>query len=264
MSKFIDRLKEALHPAPQPMGFGRRAEAKKRARLVLVAALDRSYTEGLGDVLSAADGVLLPVDSPPGNVEVLSKAANGTPCGEWLSANDAPKLEALAKDGCDFLIFRPEKMGLNLLQYEKVGKIMEVDAQIEDALLRAAGTLPVDAVFVRHEESEPSYFTWRDLMVYRHFADFVGKPVMVTVTMPLTEKELLALWEAGVDALVVAAGPGTAGELLKRLRQEIDKVVFPAERRMSKREAVIPPSRAEAPTPQKEEEEEDGDEEEDE
>lgn len=262
MSKFIDRLKEALHPAPQPMGFGRRTESKKKARIVLVAALDKAYTDGLVDVLTAADGVLLPVDSPPREIGALSKEANCVPCGERLSSGDGQKLESLTKNGCDFLIFRPEKMSLNLLQYEKIGKIMEMDTGIEDALLRSAGTLPVDAVFVRNDGSEPSYFTWHDLMVYRRFADFTGKPVIVTVAAPLTEKELLTLWEAGVDALVVAAGPGAAGELLKNLRQEIDKVVFPAERRANKREAVIPPLRAEAPAPEKEEE--DGDEEEDE
>jgi hypothetical protein len=262
MSKFIDRLKEALNPAPQPMGFGKRRESKKKARLVLVAAIDRADTEGLSDVLGAADGVLLPLDSTAADIEKMSKEVNGIPCGEWLSANDAPKLAALAKDGCDFLIFRADKMGLDVLQYEKLGKILEVDAQIEDALLRTVGTLPVDAVFVRYAGSEHSYFTWRDLMVYRHFAEFIGKPVMVAVTAPLTEKELLIIWQAGIDAIIVAAGPGAAGDLLKKLRQEIDKVVFPAERRASKREAVVPPLRAEAPAPEKEEE--DGDEEEDE
>jgi hypothetical protein len=229
---------------------------------VLVAALDRAYTEGLGDVLSAADGVLLPIDSPPGDIEVLSKAANGIPCGERLSSNDTPRLAAMAKNGCDFLIFRADKMGLGVLRYEKLGKILEVDSKIEDAFLRTVGTLPVDAVFVRHEGSEPSYFTWYDLMVYRHFADFVGKPVIAALTAPMAEKELLVLWEAGVDALIVAAGPGTAGDLLKNLRQEVDKIVFPAERRKSKREAVVPPIRTEAPAPEKEEE--DGEEEEDE
>lgn len=256
MSKFIDRLKEALHPTPQPMGFGRRTEIKKKARLVLVAALDKAYKEGLNDVFSAADAMLLPVDSPLKDIEALSKDAGGNPAGEWFSGSDNKKLDALAKDGCDFLIFRPEKAGLSLLQYEKIGKIMEVDMQMEDALLRAVATLPVDAVFVRHDASGQS-FTLQDLLVFRHFADFTSKPVMVTVTSPLTHKELLVLWEAGVDAIVVAAGPGAAGELLMKLRQEIDKVVFPFERRASKHEGVVPPVRAETPAPQKEEEEDD-------
>jgi hypothetical protein len=261
MSKFIDRLKEALHPAPQPMGFGRRAETKKKARLVLVASLDKEYKEGLNDVFTAADAVLLPIDSPAKDIEALSKAANSKPAGEWFSGSDDKKLEALSKNGCDFLVFRPDKAGLNLLRYEKIGKILEVDMQMEDALLRAVATLPVDAVFVRHDASGQS-FTFQDLMVYRHFADFTSKPVMVTVTSPLTDKELLVLWEAGVDSIAVAAGPGAAGELLMKLRQEIDKVVFPAERRAAKHEGVVPPVREEAPAPQKEEE--DGDEEEDE
>lgn len=261
MSKFIERLNEALHPAPQPMGFGRRSsESKKKRGILLVAALDKPYTEGLADIVGGADGVLLPVDSIPGSGEQTVKAIDGIPCGESLTSGDVSKLEAISKNGCDFVIFRADKMGLGLIQYEKMGKILEVDARIEDGILRTVSTLPVDAIFVRHEESEPSYFTFQDLMVFRHFTDFVSKPVMITVDAPLTEKEILALWEAGVDAMVVATGPGAAGETLKKLRQEIDKVTFPAQRRVSKREAVVPSITPEAPREEKEEEE-DGDEE---
>jgi hypothetical protein len=262
MSKFVDRLKEALNPVPQPMGFGRRAESRKKARLVLVAALDSSPAEGLEDILGAADAVLLPLDSDPVVLVRLSKAANGVPCGRWLSEKAAPALAALAQNGGDFVVFRAENTGLGLLQYEKLGKILEVDARIEDALLRTVGSLPVDGIFIRYEGNSLSYLTWRDLMVYRHFAEFTGKPVMIVVTAPLTEKELLVLWESGVDALVVSAGPGAAGDLLKKLREAIGKIVFPAERRPSKREAVVPAYRPDAPAPVKEEE--DGDEEEDE
>ena len=264
MSKLIERLNEALRPAPVPMGFGRKAaEAKKKARVLLIAALDKPYTEGVAEMISGADGVLLPVDTAPGDVEATAKAIPDVPCGEWLATSDAKKLEALSKNGCDFAIFCADRMGLSIIRYEKLGKILEVDARIEDGILRSVNTLPVDAVFIRHEGSEPSYFTWHDLMIFRHISDFVSKPVMVTATVPLSEKEILPLWEAGVDALVVATGPGEASQMLKKLRREIDKVTFPAQRRVSKREAIVPPIRTEAPVVEKEEEE-DGDEEEDE
>lgn len=257
MSKFIDRLKESVHPAPQPMGFARRVETKKKARLVLVTSLDKAYKEGLSDVFTAADAILLPDDTPTKDIEALSKASNGKPAGEWFSGSDDKKLEALAKDGCDFLIFRPENAGLNLLRYEKIGKILEVDTEIDDALLRSVATMPVDAVYVCYEADEKASFTFRDLMVYRHFADFTSKPVIVPVNTLLSDKELLVLWEAGVDALIVAAGPGAASELFRKIRQEIDKVVFPLERRAAKHEGVVPPVREETPAPAKEEEEDD-------
>ncbi len=261
MSKFIERLNEALRPSPAPMGFGRRAESKKKARILLVAALDAAYTQGLTEMVSGADAVLLPAGSVPGDGEAEVKAPSGIPCGEWLTANEGSRIDSLAKNGCDFIVFRADKIGLSVLQYEKMGKVLEVDPQMEDGLLRTVGTLPVDAIFIHHEGEGPSYFTWHDLMVFRHFADSVSKPIIVTVAAPLSEKELLVLWEAGVDAMVVPAGSGAAGDLLKNLRQKIDGVVFPAERRPSKREATVPALTPEAP---KEEEEEDGDEEEDE
>jgi hypothetical protein len=261
MSKFIERLNEALHPAPLPMGFNRKpAESRRKARILLIAAPDKTYSDGVADMVNGADAVLLPVDSIPGAGDATVKAIPNVPCGESLTSGDAPKLEAISKNGCDFIIFRADKMGLDILQYEKMGKILGVDAQIEDGILRTVNTLPVDAIFIRHEGSEPSYFTWHDLMVFRRFTDFVSKPIMVAVTAPLTEKEILALWEAGVDAMVVATGPGAAGETLKKLRQEIDKVTFPAQRRVSKREAIVPHIIPEAPKEEKEDEEEEEDE----
>jgi hypothetical protein len=263
MSKFIDRLNDVLHPAPQPMGFGRRVESKRKARVLLVAALDKSYADGVEGMVAGADGVILPVDSIPGEGEKTLKAVANAPSGEWLSNGAAGKLETIVKDNCDFVIFRPEKMGLGIVQYEKLGKVLEASTSIEDAILRTVASLPVDAVFVRHEGGEPSVFTFQDLMVVRHFAEFVGKPVMVAVTGPLTEKEILALWEAGVDAFVVATGPGDAAKLLKALRAELDKVTFPAQRRVAKKDAATVPHIApaqEEPAKEEEEEEEEGDE----
>ncbi len=259
MSKFIDRLKEALRPTPQPMGFYRRtAETNKKAKVLLVAALDKPYTEGVADMISGADAVLLPVDSIPGAGDGTAKALGDIPCGEWLSGGDPAKLEALSKNGCDFVVFRADKMGLGISQIEKLGKILEIDTGIEDAILRTVNTLPVDAIFVRHEGEEPPFFTFHDVMVFRHFTDFVAKPIIVTVTNPLTDKDILALWEAGVDAMVVASGPGEAGQTIKKLRQELDRATFPAQRRVSKHEAVLPPFGA-APAKEEKEEEEEGD-----
>ena len=263
MSKFIERLNEALRPPPLPMGFGRRAaEGKKKARILIVAALDKPYADAISEMVKGADAVILPVDTPAKDIEATVKAVSNLPVGEWLTANEPKKLETLIKDGCDFTIFRADRMGLSIIQYEKLGKIIEVDAHMEDSVLRTINSLPADAVFIRHEGTGPAYFTWHDLMVFRHIADFASKPIIVTVTAPVPEKEILPLWEAGVDALVIGTGPGEAGQMLQTLRQEIDKVTFPAQRRAGKREAVLPHVTPEAPVEEKEEE--DGDEEEDE
>jgi len=263
MSKFIERLNEAMRPPPIPMGFGRRAaEGKKKSRILLVAALDKPYADGIAEMVSGADAIILPVDTPAKDIEAAAKEIPDLPVGEWLTANDPKKLDALSKDGCDFTIFRADRMGLSVIQYEKLGKIIEVDAHTEGNILRTVNSLPADAVFIRHEGSEPSYFTWHDLMVFRHIADFTSKPIMVTATAPVSDREILPLWEAGVDALVVATGQGEAGKMLKTLRQEIDKVNFPAQRRTGKREAVLPRISPEAPAkPEEEEEQEEEDDE---
>ena len=56
----------------------------------------------------------------------------------------------------------------------------------------------------------------------------------------VTPSELQALWQAGVDGVVVEVGVGQPAERLKELRQVIDKLVFPSPRKRKKAEVLLP------------------------
>jgi hypothetical protein len=57
----------------------------------------------------------------------------------------------------------------------------------------------------------------------------------------VTAGELRALWETGVDGVIVAAGVG-----LRKLRAAIDKLSFPSRRRRGKVKVLLPPISQEA------------------
>jgi hypothetical protein len=72
-------------------------------------------------------------------------------------------------------------------------------------------------------------------MTFQRVAGLINKPLPVSVPKKITVPELLALWEGGISAVVIEAGDEAA-----MLRQEIDKLEFPSQRRREKSEAILP------------------------
>jgi hypothetical protein len=165
----------------------------------------------------------------------------------------------MMKVGCDFVVFPATNTPLAVLQNDEVGKILEVEASLNEGLLRAANELPIDAVLIVGEEREDYFLTWQHLMLFQRFADLLTKPLLVSIPSKVTAGELQALWEAGVDSVVVEVGAGQPQDRLKELRQIIDKLAFPSPRRREKVEALLPHIGREpdiATTEEEEEEEE--------
>ena len=74
------------------------------------------------------------------------------------------------------------------------------------------------------EAGEP--IAWHHLMLFQRLANLLSKPLLVPVPLNITAGELKALWEAGVDGVVVEAGAEPPAGGLKELRQAIGKLTF--------------------------------------
>jgi hypothetical protein len=72
----------------------------------------------------------------------------------------------------------------------------------------------------------------------------------------VTATELQALGEAGVNGVVVGVGGGQPAERISELRNTIDTLVFPLQRRRKKTGALLPRITEEASIVTEEEEEE--------
>jgi len=134
-----------------------------------------------------------------------------------------------------------------------VGRVLQVEASLTEGLLRAVDELPIDAVLITGEQEEGYFLTWHHLMVFQHFADLLTKPLLASVPLNVAANELLALWEAGVDGVVV--GVGEVVGRLKELRQIIDQLAFP-QRKRGKAKALLPHISGETGIVTEEEEEE--------
>lgn len=221
MSHFIDKLKQLSQVGSQPMGF-RREKEFSRSRLMLV--VDAKVGANTGD-LEGADAVLFGETK-----KTLTKSK--LPVGIKLVDGKASKLE-----GIDFVILMPE-MPVTMVENEKIGKVMAIEASLETSLLHSLDSLPLDALFIIGDGMQvPQIITWQYLMLCQNLAALSSKPILAAISPQISKDELQLLWEVGVDGVVVASH--TTGSL-KKLRSLIDNLTFPSKSRRTKMMAIVP------------------------
>ena len=242
MSRFIDKLNRLSQAAPQPMGFRTTQTVSSKLKMQFVASLAQDDVDSLADYVAGADAGLLRISELSSGAETLKKISLATPDIAWggrLGDGDERGIKQLVDGGCDFVVFPAASAPLTIVQNNEVGKILEVESSLSEGLMRTIDELPVDAVLVAGEQGKGYFLTWHHLMLFRRFADSLTKPLLVSIPSNVTANELRALWEAGVDGVVVELGAGQPANRLKKLRQAIDKMTFPS-RRQKKTEALLP------------------------
>ncbi len=244
MSQFIDKLNRVSQTvAPQPMGFRAVKPVSEKPRILLIASLPQANIDGLADRLAGADAGLLRIPKLTAGAKAfreVSQAVSDIPWGMWQEGFDEGQIEQIAKADGDFVVFPPANTSLAILQDDKIGKILEVKASLNEGLLRATDELPVDAVLLASEQEEEYSLTWHHLMSFQRCADLLTKPLLVSIPSNVPANELQALWNAGVNGVVVGVGAGQPSGKLAELRQTIDKLVFPLPRKRRKTEALLP------------------------
>lgn len=259
MSRFIDRLNWASQTVVPPLGFGAAQPVSEKPKMLLIASLAKADVDNLASYVAGADAGLLPISKLSSGAKIfkeISQAISDIPWGGWLRDAGTGGVKQLEKVGCDFVVFPAANTSLAMLQSSEVGKILEVEASFSEGLLRTVNELPVDAVLVADEPKKERFLTWHHLMLFRYFAGLLTKPLLVSVPSRVTDKELGALWQAGVVGVVVAAGVGQPAGGLKGLRQTIDNLAFPTQRKRGKAGALLPYVSGEASRVVEEEEEE--------
>lgn len=256
MSQFIDRLKQTLQAAAPPMGF-RAARPVSKPRMLLVASLPQAGASNLAELVAGADAGLIPITKPGSGARVLKEMGQvvpGIPWGGWLDSTSREGIKRIGAAGGDFVVFPAAKMSLAILEEERVGKILAVDALVDEGLLRTINELPADAIFITGLGQGES-LTWHHLMLFRRFTDLLTKPVLVPVPVSVSASELQVLWEVGVDGVVVEVAPEQPAGRLKKLRQMIDGLTLPSKRKWMKTRALLPGVRGASPVAEEEEEE---------
>ena len=137
MSRFADKLKNALQVAPPSMGFFRSAQASAKPKMLLVAWAGLEDYEKTPDLLEGADAaVLLPAKLPAAKtLKTISKSLGEIPWGLW-SEGDPQAFKTIESASVDFVVFAPEKMPLASASEEKPGRVIGIPFDLEDSLAR--------------------------------------------------------------------------------------------------------------------------------
>lgn len=218
MSRFIDKLKQVSKSEPQPMGFGRGKSAAKPRLLLVAEAKTATASDG-------ADAMLMP------GTAKSTAAKTDLPVGIRLFGSKAGNLK-----GVDFVVLLPE-MPVAMVEDEKIGRVMAVEASLEIGLLRALEDLPLDALLVAGDGAQPQAVTWQYLMLCKRISAMSGKPLLAAVPPNISRDELQMVWDTGVSGVVVAAG---AAGGMKKLRSMIDGLTLPAKHKKMKARAIVP------------------------
>jgi hypothetical protein len=216
MSKLIDALKKQSQTAPQPMGFHTSTPAAKQLKMLIIARVEKGIENIIPESLDGADAVVFRPETTQlaaKNIQKTVKPLQEMPWGIILEESNGKQVPALTGAGCDFMVFSAASPVNAAPRDEKTGKILHVESSMDDGLLMAVNRLPVDAVLANDTFEGSASLVWHQLMIYQHMATFINKPLIVGIPAQISEPELKALWDAGVDAVMVEIDPTKAGGL---------------------------------------------------
>ena len=260
MSRLIDELNRVVRAVPQPMGFKTSHPASSKPRILLIASL--AANDDTGRLVEGSDAVLLRLTKSQLTAKSIQKIASSIPdlpWGSWLEGAGAEKIETLVGGGCDFVAFPATGLVSAIPQESKVGKVLQVESSLGEGLVRAVNDLPVDAVLNSDVCEAGDPIAWHHLMLLQRLANLLTKPLLASVPSKITANELKALWEAGVDGVVIEASADQPAGGMKELQQAIGKLTFRPSRKRGIAGARLPHIGS-TPNAEPEQEEEEADE----
>jgi hypothetical protein len=260
MSRLIDKFNKATKSTAQPMGFRTSRAAAPEPGLFLIVKTAPDILKNHSDINSAA-AVLIKAEGEMPAARNISKMIEGledVPAGLYLQDADDEGIAAMIEAGCDYFIFPASVKVFTVPDEKKTGRIIEIESAMDDSLLRAVNSLPVDAAMVA-DTFTGGAMSWHELMIFQHLANTIAKPLIINIPADIADTELKALFEAGADGVVVDASALKPGGL-KKLQELIGKLPPRSARKRGKVDATLPRGGGVGAAPQAppdEEEEED-------
>lgn len=239
MSKLIKKLRQISGNATPPMGFKTTTTSPNKLMLLIVA-LPNSDTKWAAQLSGAeVDAVLIHSKDLGRELQTIKSIASSVddiPWGVWSETVTTDGIEGLKEMGGDFIIFIASEAPASLLQ-EEIGKVIKITPPFEEGLISTIDQLTIDAVILDFRgEGKP--LTISQLMNCQWIAGSINKPLLVTTQQGLVDKEIQALWDAGVSGVVVEVEEESLIEL-KKLHQVIE-ALSPISKKPGERRAVLP------------------------
>lgn len=206
MGIFIETLKQMASSGLPPIGFKRNILSTNK-RLLVAVETTRTNLKSLANLSPPPEALIMQPEELIESTDTFEEVIRNTklPLGIRLqSSKDVNILSSLAINE-DFLIVSPYSPLNNRMGSREVSRILEINGEIEASLLRAADEAPIDAFWLNRKGLPASELTWLDLITTRRISNLVTRPILIAAPISVQDEELLALWSAGVDSIVVSA-----------------------------------------------------------
>lgn len=256
MSKFLDVLERIRDGESAPLGFAA-ARGQKLPGIALVGLVSESHSNGIELARDAAvDALIVSGAAGPEGIKKLTGSVK-FPWGAQVSSLGEEEAQAYQDQGSDLLVFNLEGTAASALASDNIARILCVETGIEESELRTIASLPVDA-FLISMTGVSGPWTLRDLATLGFISRRVDKYILVEVSRPPGKKDLEALRDVGVSALVMDVGSAGAGEL-SALRAALLEMPRATSRSRRRSRAILPGSAFAAPPPSEPEPDDDDD-----
>jgi len=225
MSKLIQKLIRTSKGSGQSLGFRATSDVSDRS-LTLVAALDQDgLHQGIEEVFDAgADAVIAVIDENAAeSIAQVHPAVGDLLWGLWLGDCGDEQLKNIVDLGADFLVFDPANVAASVLLQSEIGKILLIEPSYDNMFLGIAGHMPVDAVVVKVARGN-DYVSVEDAVRCQLVASLTRKPLLADISLGIEDKGLMALWEVGVDGIVVRGEVGQVAESLKSIVEKVKQL----------------------------------------
>jgi hypothetical protein len=228
MSKLIEKLERISEGGGQPLGFGAAANRAKILPMVIIASVPAGNAQlATIAVESGADAVLMTTEHQKKRDEVLAQLSSAKidiPWGVSLDKVTREEIGQLIEMGCDFVILAPAKTPAAVLNEERIGKILQIDASLSDNLAKAINRLSVDAVLLSTVGGDEAAITVHELMVYERLAAAAGKHLLAAMPPALPIDDVESLWSLGVRGVVVDLTAKNPELRLSQVKEAIQKL----------------------------------------
>lgn len=220
----MERLREISRGAVGRIGFGVVTAAQKAAPALLLgvrlprnaSALAEAAVKGGADVVVASILGSGPGDTTFGTladertaIKEIARSADSAILGVSIGPSNtvsADSFRELVDLGVDFVSIHPHRAPVELLQVDRLGRVLRLDRHYSNGPLRGLNDIAVHAFEVEVSRPEGSIegLSVHDLAACRQIAEGARRPVLFSTGVAPTEAFLGALRNLGIEGVVYA------------------------------------------------------------
>ena len=254
MSKLVEKIKRASIKTVAPLGFKKQSAEEEVPRVLIIANMSGATQKQAKDIVeSGIDAILLDMNDEEGQeLAKFQKTIGDLPFGFKLSDTFKNDMDKLIDKGCDFVAFGTT-VSINLIDKEKLGKVLIIDRSLTPGMVKAIGDLNMNIDCILLDGGRKSIDL--ELLLTGHlYKDLLNKPLLVNTESTPSKSELCELNAAGVRGLIVPAK--TTASAIHELQKLIADLPKSIKKKASSDRPLIPSLSFAAPAEKEEVEQE--------